>query len=119
MNSGAHVLIVDDEVNLRRTLADILTDEGHVVEAVSSAAEAVVCCRRTPFDVVLLDMRLADGNGLGVFREMRRCCPASRCILMSAFSEDEPRQAALDEGALAFLAKPLAVESVLRLLAQR
>jgi DNA-binding NtrC family response regulator len=114
----ARVLIVDDERNLRRTLEDILAEEGLVVETTENGNCAVARCVTRSFDVVLLDVRLPDLSGFEVFRQIRLHCPTTKVIMMSACSGDEQRQAALTEGVLAFLSKPMDVEALLDLLRQ-
>ena len=111
------ILIVDDEKNMRFTLADLLREEGHQVETASTGEEAVdLCTRDGGFDTVLLDVRMPGIDGVEAFRRIRRHQPGLRVIMMSAYTVDDLKRAALDEGAIAFLPKPLDVHLVLRLI---
>jgi len=112
------VLIVDDEPNMRKTLADILQDEGYEVTTAGDGREAVALCSKHGYDVVLMDVRMPGLDGVAAFREIRRHREGVRVIMMSAYSVDELKEAALTEGAIAFLSKPLDVEQVVRLIGE-
>ena len=109
------ILIVDDEANMRRTLADILADEGYDVTTAATGEEAVELCEKGEHRVILMDVRMPGIGGVEAFRKIRRHQEGVRVILMSAFSVDALKEAALDEGAVAFLAKPLNLEKVIDL----
>ena len=113
---GTRVLIVDDEANMRRTLCDILRDDGYDVVAAATGEEAVELCSTERFDIVLMDVRMPGIDGVEAFRQIRRHQEAVRVIMMSAFSLEDLKQAALDEGAIAFLSKPLDVQKTIRLI---
>ena len=110
------VLVVDDEKNIRITLADILVGEGYVVQTADTGEKAVKLCHKQRFDIVLLDVRMPGMDGFEAFRLIRRERRDICVIMMSAYSTQEFRQVALDEGAAAFLRKPLDVERVLELI---
>lgn len=118
MKKSARILIVDDEKNMRGTLAEILADEGYHVRTAESGEAAVEICQTSDFQVILMDVRMPGINGVEAFRIIRRKRRDARVILMSAYSVDELRRAALDEGAVAFLPKPLNLESVVGLIAK-
>ena len=59
-----HILVVDDEADIRATLQAILADEGYAVATASTAAEAVALVRDVVYDAVRLDMWLPDRDGL-------------------------------------------------------
>jgi two-component system response regulator HydG len=112
------ILIVDDEENMRRTLADILIDEGYSVSTAATGEEAVELCSKLPHDTILMDVRMPGIDGVEAFRQIRRHKEGVRVILMSAYSIDALREAALDEGAIAFLSKPLDLERVISLIGE-
>ncbi|MCK4342150.1 MAG: response regulator [Phycisphaerae bacterium] len=118
VQKAASVLIVDDEKNMRTTLADILRDEGYDVTMAATGEEAVELCSNGRYDIVLLDVRMPGIGGVKAFRLIRRHQEGVRVIMMSAYSVDELKQAALDEGAVAFLPKPLDVERVVKLIGE-
>jgi two-component system response regulator HydG len=114
--SAKRVLIVDDETNMRTTLADILSDEGYQVDTASDGITAVEMCAQQTYEVILLDVRMPGIDGVETFRRIRRQCEGARIVMMSAFSVDELKRSALDEGAVAFLSKPLDIDSVVSLI---
>jgi two-component system, NtrC family, response regulator HydG len=110
------VLVVDDETNMRTTLADILGDEGCVIDTAVDGLNAVEMCEKEDYDVVLLDVRMPGIDGVETFRRIRRHSKSVRVVMMSAYSRDDLKRTALDEGAVAFLSKPLDIENVVGLI---
>lgn len=115
-NYSQRILIVDDEKNMRATLADILGDEGYQVDTAADGLTAVEMCEQQPYDVVLLDIRMPGIDGVETFRRIRRHQEAVRVVMMSAYSIDELKRSALEEGAIAFLSKPLDIDNVVDLI---
>lgn len=110
-----NILIVDDEKNMRVTLADILRDESYEVETAASGEEAMELCKSQEFDIVIMDVRMPGVDGIEAFRLIRRHREGVKVIMMSAYSIEELKEEALDDGAIAFLSKPLDVEKVIKL----
>ncbi len=109
------VLIADDEKNMRITLANILEREGYQVTVAATGEEAVGLCTKDGFDIVFMDVRMPGIDGVEAFRRIRRHQEGVRVIMMSAYSVDELKEAALADGAIAFLSKPLDVEKAIKL----
>lgn len=116
MAPTTNVLVVDDEKNMRMTLEDILLDEGYAVGTAETGEAAVERLARDHYDVVLLDVRMPGMGGLETLRRIRRSDDTARIIMMSAFSTDPIKRTALQEGAVAFLSKPLDIPQVLSLI---
>ena len=114
--SRGRILVVDDEVNMRTTLADILAYEGFDVATAESGERAVKLCRREAFDTVLMDVRMPGIDGIEATRRIRRMRPDARVIMMSAYSVEQLVEAELRQGIVAFLRKPLDAERLLELL---
>lgn len=112
------MLIVDDEKNMRLTLADILTEERYQITTAATGEEAVTLCEKHRYDIVLMDVRMPGIDGVEAFRRIRRHQEGVRVILMSAFGAEDLKRAALDEGAIAFLPKPLDLEKAVKLIAE-
>ena len=110
------ILVVDDEPGMRKSLADILLDEGYDVKLAEDGREAVDLCSRETFDVAIMDVQMPGLNGVEAFRQIRQHSPGARIILMSAFGVDDLKYQALDEGAIAFLDKPLDIDAVVHLI---
>ena len=119
-NAGGagRILVVDDEKNMRKTLADILRDEHYQVATAATGEEAVELCSKQDFDVVLMDVRMPGMDGVEAFRRIRRHREGVRVLLMSAYDVNQLKEAALDEGAIAFLSKPLDVQKVIQLIGE-
>jgi two-component system nitrogen regulation response regulator NtrX len=110
-----HVLVVDDEAEIRSSLEEILREEGYGVAGAATAAEAVVLLEDAPFDVVLLDIWLPDRDGLDVLADLRRMPMESRpeVVIISGHGTIESAVKATKLGAYDFLEKPLSLERTL------
>lgn len=110
------ILVADDEPNMRLTLSAILRAEGYQVDTASNGVNAVEQCQTNKYDVVLMDLRMPDLDGVAAFRQLRSYQHSARVIFMSAYGLDDLKQMALEEGAIAFLDKPLDIDKVIRLI---
>ena len=99
------ILVVDDDLQLRRYLRTTLAGHGHAVAEAGSVAEALDAIARVHPKVILLDLGLPDGDGLAVLRALR---PDSSVpvIVLSARGQEGDKVAALDAGADDYLTKP-------------
>jgi len=107
------ILVVDDEAASRESLKDVLTDEGYDVTAAADGREAVEILQSAEFDVVITDLRMPGLDGVGVLREVRRLCPQTLVILMTAHASVETAVEALRQGAHDYMIKPLVFDEVL------
>jgi len=107
------VLVVDDEVASRESLADVLTDEGYDVTRAVDGKEASALLQTAEFDLVLTDLRMPEIDGVMLLREVRRLCPQTLVILMTAYASVETAVEALRQGAHDYMIKPLVYEDVL------
>jgi two-component system nitrogen regulation response regulator NtrX len=110
-----HVLIVDDEAEIRQSLESILVEEGYLVTSVGTAGEALTLLRDAAFDVVLLDIWLPDRDGLDALAEIRTMEPASvpEVVIISGHGTIEAAVKATKLGAYDFLEKPLSLARTL------
>jgi CheY-like chemotaxis protein len=113
-----HILIADDEPNMRLTLAAILRAEGYHVDTAENGLKAVEQCQQNSYDIVLMDIRMPGVDGVTAFRQLRTYQHNTRMIFMSAYGLDDLKQMALEEGAIAFLDKPLDLDKLIRLIQQ-
>jgi len=109
------ILIVDDEANIVASLERALAREGHQVEGAASAAEARARLAEAR-DVVLLDVRLPDGDGLALLEEIMTSAPETVVIMMSGHATIDLAVRATRLGAWDFLEKPVSLERLLVLL---
>jgi two-component system, OmpR family, response regulator ResD len=113
MNPSGHILIIDDEASLRQTLARILQRDGYEVTSVASGTEGLSLVAQQPFDLVYLDIRMPDMNGLDVLQTIHAQVPELPVILFTAQPDLHSAVEALRRGAIDYLMKPLKPESVL------
>jgi DNA-binding NarL/FixJ family response regulator len=101
------VLIVDDDHLVRAGLAELLADERdiEVVGQASTGREAVERARRLDPDVVLMDVRMPDLDGIGATRELAHVAPRARVLILTTFEQDDYVFGALRAGASGFLLK--------------
>jgi two-component system, NtrC family, nitrogen regulation response regulator NtrX len=114
----SHVLVVDDETEIRESLSEILREEGYTVTSTATASEAMVLLRDAPYDVMLLDIWLPDRDGLDVLAEIRSLESESKpeVIIISGHGTIEAAVKATKLGAFDFLEKPLSLDRTLILL---
>src|SRR5450631_4684395 len=110
-----HILVVDDEAEIRTSLEEILREEGYGVAGAATAAEALVLLQDAPYDVVLLDIWLPDRDGLEVLADVRQLAPETRpeVVIISGHGTIETAVKATKLGAYDFLEKPLSLDRTL------
>ncbi|MGD9575363.1 sigma-54-dependent transcriptional regulator [Desulfovibrio sp.] len=101
------ILVVDDDQGHRSTLATLLSDWGHRVTAVVDGESAVDACKNSPFDLVLMDVRMTGISGIDALKAIRVHNPAIPIIIMTAYSDVSNAVEALKAGAYDYLTKPL------------
>src|SRR5512139_407388 len=110
------VLIVEDEEAQRRILADFLKGQGYRVQTAANGKEGFARFQQDLFDFVLADYKMPGMDGLGLLREVRGVNPEARVVLITAFATVESAVAAMKEGALDYLTKPVNLEELLIIL---
>ena len=112
------VLVVEDELLIRWSIVETLTNAGCVVTDVGDAAGALRATLTDDFDAVVLDYRLPDSNDLNLLETLRDRLPRSTVVMMSAFGTPEITQRAAALGVRGFLDKPFEMEALKNLLAR-
>ncbi len=107
------ILVVDDERSIRSSLRKILTAEGYQVETVDTVAAAREALAAAPPEVVIMDLRLPDGNGIDLLSEVRRLDAGIQTILITAFGDVQAAVGAMKAGAGDFLKKPYELDELL------
>jgi two-component system, NtrC family, response regulator AlgB len=109
-------LVIDDEKNIRRTMAMALESMDHDAVTVSSGAEAFKELKNSAFDVVFLDLKLHQESGLDVLEEILRLSPRASVVIVTAFASIETAVEAMRRGAFDYLPKPCTPDQVRQLL---
>ena len=114
-NSPKHALVVDDEPLVRWSVAECLSDIGLDVEQAGDAASALrTVTTSTPFDMVVMDLRLPDMKDLSLLGTVRQLLPSAILVLMTAFGTPEIISAAEAMGA-PVLNKPFELDALKRI----
>ena len=112
--SAATILVVDDDAAGRYLKSHILNKAGYQMHQAATGAEALACCRAQLPDLILLDVRLPDINGIELCRQLKDAYPGLAALQTSAaVTSAHDRAAALDGGADSFLVEPIEPEELL------
>ncbi|MBW4048533.1 MAG: response regulator [Proteobacteria bacterium] len=115
----ASILVVDDEIGIRDLLSEILSDEGHTVEAAENAQQAREIRMQYQPDLVLLDIWMPDTDGVTLLKEWAGAGQLTMpVIMMSGHGTIDNAVEATRIGAMAFLEKPIALQKLLRAVEQ-
>lgn len=112
MNTKSHVLVVDDEADIRELLCMTLARMGVESHSAATQAEALALLGANSYDLCLTDMRLPDGDGLAVLDYAARNHPQVPVAVITAHGSTENAVAALKAGAFDYLAKPVSLDQL-------
>ena len=101
----ARILIVDDDKLLCETLTDLLTRKNHTVSSAGTIAEAKNTFSAVQYDVVFLDVRLPDGDGLKIIQELKETSSKPEIIIMTGQGDPDGVEIAIKNGAWCYLEK--------------
>ena len=101
-----HILVVDDEANIRRTLSVCLETEGHHVVGVSNMSDAVNEAARRSFDLAFIDLRLGMDDGLDLVSTLLARSPWLKIIVITAYASIDTAVEAIRRGAADYIPKP-------------
>src|SRR3954468_18989590 len=118
VSAPAQILIVEDKDSLRTMLRHALERQGHAVIEARDQPEALKMLQQTQPALVLSDLRLPEGDGFGVLRAAKEIDADIPVIVMTAYGSIEDAVAAMKEGAMDFLAKPVDPDHLLLLVAR-
>ena len=113
MTEKAKILVVDDEVNLLKTLSDILSRNGYEVAVAKDGPSALSLIEKNGFDVALLDIRMPHMDGVELLGRIKARHPDMEVIIMTAYGTIETAIRSIKLGAYAYILKPLDIDDVL------
>ena len=109
-----NVLIIDDEKDLCRLLDRFLSPRGYNVATANTKREALASLRKESPDLVFLDLKLPDGDGMKVLPKIKEANPKTIVNIISAYGQEETREEARKNGVYSFIDKPFGEEDILR-----
>lgn len=115
---GPLLLVVDDEVDTCRNLADIFTDLGFRVDVAHDGPSALELARHNPYDIALLDLRMPGMDGLTLYREIKKIRAGTVAIVVTAYASGAVADEAAAAGAWQVLSKPVEFPKLLQLVQQ-
>jgi DNA-binding NtrC family response regulator len=101
------ILVIDDEENLRNSLALILQREGYAVSTAGNVQEARQCLQGDSFGLVFLDLKMPETNGMALLPEMHERFPHMPVLVLTAHDKLDAALEAVREGARDYLLKPV------------
>jgi len=102
-----YTLVVEDDAEMRETLSDILSEEGHEVKTAGKGKEALALAGKEKCTVCLIDLKLPDISGIEVLRGLKELNPEAYAIIITAFASKETAIEALKVGAYSYIEKPI------------
>ena len=109
------ILVVDDEASMRKMLEILFTGAGYQVQCAESAESALKAMSRSPFDLILWDIRMPGLSGLDLLKRLREEDSETDVILMTAYATTESAIEALKLGAFDYITKPFQVEELVNI----
>ncbi|MBC7130274.1 response regulator [Candidatus Bathyarchaeota archaeon] len=113
MDEKARILIIDDDENIREALKAILEDEGYNVDMAGTAKEALEKTAKAFYNILLIDIKLPDMEGIDLLPKIKDTTPKMRKIIVTGYPTLNNAIEAVNRGADAYIVKPFDVEKVL------
>jgi len=108
-----YLLVVDDNIGIRRLLNELLTQEGYIVETADNGIKCILRVLKNEPDLIIMDAKMPGKSGLETVSELRKSYPDLPIIMISAYSEMPLINQALENGSIEyFLQKPFDLNQV-------
>lgn len=118
MNTSSSILIVDDEEDACRNMADILGDFGYHVDIAFNGINALELARSHTYDVALLDLKMPGMDGLTLYRQIKKFSAGTIAIIVTAYAAKATATEALSAGAVSVFPKPVDFPRLLTIMNQ-
>jgi len=109
------ILVVDDQFDVRKALKAILEGKGYRVATAKDGAEAIEMVKEKHYDIIFLDIKLPDVNGVETFEQVKKIDPKAAVIMMTGYSVEDLVRRAISQGAYTCIYKPFDVENIIGL----
>jgi diguanylate cyclase (GGDEF)-like protein len=116
MNAKEKILVVDDDPNLRKTLADILRVKGYETAIAGTGTEAIAAAGKGGVSLALIDLMLPDMSGLEVMARIKAISPLTEVIILTGHASMDTAIKATWQGAFSYLLKPYNMDELLRVI---
>lgn len=110
MKNKVRILVIDDELDMREGLWDVLENEGYRVTTAESSEEAIDMVKRLSFDVILLDIRMPGMDGMKLLTTLKEISPETMVIIMTGYTSIKTVVEAMKKGAYDYITKPFDME---------
>ena len=107
-----NLIIVDDDLPFRERLSRSMEKKGFIVEAFSNFKDSSIRISSKNFDYAIVDMRLEDGSGLELIKEIKTSNPNTKSLLLTGYGNIATAVAAIKSGAIDYLPKPAEVDQI-------
>jgi two-component system response regulator HydG len=114
MSAAKNILLVDDDEHLRRAAGRILAGEGFNVAVAASGGEALALIKQKTFQLAIMDLRLPDGDGVSLLKEVRELAPETEVVMITGHASVAKAVEAMRLGAYDFIEKPLDSAALLK-----
>lgn len=106
------ILVVDDEENIRTIIKRAFQKEGFTVMTASSGNEALKELEKSPFDLVITDLKMPDGDGISLLKKIHSLSPDTIVMVITAYASTESAVEAMKAGAIDYIVKPINIEEL-------
>jgi len=118
VNSFDKILVVDDDDMLRELMVTILENEGYMLDVAKSGYEAELKLKNKIFNLVILDIRLPDTNGIDLLAKINQSAPRMKKIVLTGYPDADTAIKSVNENADAYLVKPFEPEKLLEIISE-
>jgi two-component system response regulator HydG len=116
MEDKPHILIVDDNISLCKTMSFVLRRQGYAVTTAKDGPEAIERVKENSFDMIFMDIKMPLMNGVETYRRIKEIRPEAVVMMMTAYAVEDLVQEALQEGAYGITYKPLDIGRVVAMI---
>ncbi|MFH1264337.1 MAG: response regulator, partial [Planctomycetota bacterium] len=111
--TNARILVVDDEDVVCRSCDRLLSEEGHEVDTSLDPRDGLVMAERTPYDVILVDLKMPGIDGMEFLRRAKAVRPDTEVVIMTGFAQISTAVEAIKLGAFDYVPKPLSPDQLI------
>ncbi len=110
------ILVADDELLIRWSLSEALSEDGYEVKTVEDGEKALEAIKTESFDFVITDLVMPGKSGWEVLEQVKAVYPKAKVVIITAFGEQDTETAAKEKGAVGYIEKPEIIDKIKDLL---